>query len=209
MGLLKTQRAVVFWSAEKEPEKPSVPWGSHLSVLAIVWWEPRPRPPLHRPISGPDETTPARAETAGGGRGLVVLAAARSTRRYTGLASTRSTQPRAPCCPRTAAVPRTTVKFGPMTVGSSQYRSCGALLSGTEGTGDRTKGTDARTRAHARTQPRARASDRATGTHARAARDLSTRQARARVRPSVPRRPADRTGHRIRGRRRDTWQLLR
>ena len=127
MGLLKTQRAVVFWSAEKEPEKPSVPWGSQLSVLAIVCWEPRPRPPLHRPISGPDETTPARAETAGGGRGLVVLAAARSTRRYTGLASTRSTQPRAPCCPRTAAVPRTTVKFGPMTVGSSQYRSCGAL----------------------------------------------------------------------------------
>jgi hypothetical protein len=48
MGFLKTQRAVVFWSAEKEPDKPSVPWGSQLSVLAIVCWEPRPRPPFHR-----------------------------------------------------------------------------------------------------------------------------------------------------------------
>ena len=63
--MVLTQRAVVFRSAEIASEEPSVLWGSRHSVLAIVCREPRPRPPLRRPISGPNGTTPAKAETAG------------------------------------------------------------------------------------------------------------------------------------------------
>ena len=74
-----------------------------------------------------------------------------------------------------------------------------ALLSGTDGTDGRTKGTDARTRAHARTRPRARTADRTHRKLARAARDLPEGQARAHVRPSAPRRPADRTEQREAG----------
>ena len=69
MGLLKTQRAVVFWSAEKEPEKPSVPWGSQHSVLAIVCWEPESGARIPgRYLAVPDRRRRG-AETAGAGVG--------------------------------------------------------------------------------------------------------------------------------------------
>ena len=60
-----TQRAVVFRSAEIASEKPSVPWGFCLSALRSLGRYLGPHPPLHRPISGPGGTTPAKVETAG------------------------------------------------------------------------------------------------------------------------------------------------
>ena len=69
------------------------------------------------------------------------------------------------------------------------------VLSGTEGTGGRTKDTVARTRAHARTEPCARAADRTTSTREGSLRSLG----RSEVRPSAPPRPVDRTEQRKAG----------
>ena len=60
-GWGKTQRTVEESRPQTNARAAVDRWGSHHSVLAVFWWEPRPRPPLHPPIYGPNEPTPAES----------------------------------------------------------------------------------------------------------------------------------------------------